>query len=26
VQTGLMPGIGTKFGQRLDLVLMQKEL
>ena len=26
VQTGLMPGIGTKFGQRLDLVLMQKDL
>ena len=26
IQTGLMPGIGTKFGQRLDLVLMQKEL
>ena len=25
-QTGYMPGIGTKFGQRLDLVLMQKEL
>lgn len=26
VQTGMMPGIGIKFGQRLDLVLMQKEL
>ncbi|MCS0495341.1 GNAT family N-acetyltransferase [Ancylobacter sp. MQZ15Z-1] len=26
VETGYMPGIGTKFGQRLDLVLMQKEL
>lgn len=26
VQTGLMPGIGIKFGQRLDLVLVQKEL
>lgn len=26
VQTGLMPGIGIKFGQRLDLVLLQKEL
>jgi len=26
VQTGLMPGIGTKFGQRLDLVLVQKDL
>lgn len=26
VQTGYMPGIGIKFGQRLDLVLMQKEL
>ncbi|MCS0502987.1 GNAT family N-acetyltransferase [Ancylobacter mangrovi] len=26
VETGYMPGIGTKFGRRLDLVLMQKEL
>lgn len=26
IQTGLMPGIGTKFGQRLDLVLVQKDL
>lgn len=26
VETGRMPGIGIKFGQRLDLVLMQREL
>lgn len=26
VETGRMPGIGTKFGQRLDLVFMQFEL
>ncbi len=26
VETGRMPGIGIKFGQRLDLVLVQKEL
>jgi phosphinothricin acetyltransferase len=26
VETGRMPGIGTKFGRRLDLVLVQKEL
>ncbi|MCK0195899.1 N-acetyltransferase family protein [Ancylobacter sp. 6x-1] len=26
VETGYMKGIGIKFGQRLDLVLMQKEL
>ncbi|WP_029350389.1 GNAT family N-acetyltransferase [Bosea sp. 117] len=26
VRSGYMPGIGIKFGQRLDLVLMQKEL
>lgn len=26
VQTGLLSGIGIKFGERLDLVLMQKEL
>lgn len=25
-QTGLMPGIGIKFGKRLDLVFVQKEL
>ncbi|WP_018388971.1 GNAT family N-acetyltransferase [Ancylobacter sp. FA202] len=25
-ETGRMPGIGTKFGRRLDLVFMQKEL
>lgn len=25
-ETGRMPGIGTKFGQRLDLVFMQKDL
>jgi L-amino acid N-acyltransferase len=25
-ETGRMPGVGTKFGKRLDLVLMQKEL
>ncbi|MBB3773213.1 phosphinothricin acetyltransferase [Angulomicrobium tetraedrale] len=26
VQTAFMPGIGTKFGQRLDLVFMQKDM
>ncbi|MFK8253817.1 GNAT family N-acetyltransferase [Ancylobacter terrae] len=26
IETGRMPGIGIKFGQRLDLVLMQKHL
>jgi len=26
IETGRMPGIGIKFGQRLDLVLVQKEL
>ena len=26
VETGRMPGIGTKFGRRLDLVFVQKEL
>ncbi|MBS9476836.1 GNAT family N-acetyltransferase [Ancylobacter radicis] len=26
VETARMPGIGTKFGQRLDLVFMQKDL
>lgn len=26
IETGRMPGIGIKFGRRLDLVLMQKEL
>ncbi len=26
IETGRMPGIGTKFGRRLDLVFMQKEL
>ncbi|MBS7538779.1 GNAT family N-acetyltransferase [Ancylobacter lacus] len=26
VETGRLPGIGTKFGQRLDLVFVQKEL
>ena len=26
VEAGRMPGIGTKFGRRLDLVFMQKEL